>query len=315
MIFEKSNASLLEEYNSRVYGHETAKKALLTLVNRSKMRHYQKYSLNVPENELLEPCKLLLIGGSGTGKTFLVEQLRDMLDFPLLCLDATQLAPGSGKDGITQQNFKKLCVETVQEWSAQRRKKGYTISLEGAESQLVVFIDEMDKLATSFESSGNWNKHIQNSFLSMFDNHDDGAGVSFIFSGAFAGMEPKVANSIGFNKVENTDVVLLDDDIVRYGLIPEFVGRLTSITKLDVFNEKDYRHILYDTLLPKKQLGLSFFNGASLDVSDGEISGLIDRALKSGQGVRYLKRQLDAMALEAEFSYEDNNNTTVRTSL
>lgn len=305
MIFEKSNASLLADYNKRVYGHETAKKSLLMLVSRSKMRHYQKYHLDVPDSELLEPCKLLLIGDSGTGKTFLVEQLCDMLDFPLVCLTATQLSPGAGKDGMTADSVSKLCNTTVESWVAVRRKHGYTDSIEGARDRLVVFIDEIDKLACSFESSGNWNKHIQNSFLSLFDNHGDGAGVSFIFSGAFAGMAPKIKHDIGFNSNAIKDVPLLDDDLVSYGLIPELVGRLTSIVKLDTFKEADYRHILYDILLPAKQHGLSFFNDAHLDILDSEISELVKRALASSQGVRYLKRQLDALALDIEFNYED----------
>ncbi len=312
MIFEKSNASLLADYNKRVYGHNTAKKALLTLVNRSKMRHYQKYHLNVPDSELLEPSKLLLIGGSGTGKTFLVEQLRNMLDFPLLCLDATQLTPSGSTDGVNQKRFKALCAETVTNWIEHRKQTGHTVSEEGAQCQLVIYIDEIDKLAHSFESSGNWNRHVQSNFLTLFDNHGDGGGVSFIFSGAFSELEKPVKHSLGFHPGDVAEIPVLDDELVKYGLIPELVGRLTSITSLDVFKEADYRHILYDTLIPKKQHSLSFFEGASLDIPDSEISALVQRALKSGQGVRYLKRQLDALALDIEFNYEENVTCTTR---
>ena len=306
MIFEKSNASLLADYNKRVYGHETAKKALITLVSRSKMRHYQKFHLNVPDSELLERCKVLLLGDSGTGKTFLVEQLAEILDFPLLCVDATQLIPSGNSDGINQKKFKTECTRTVTDWIASRKERGFTHSESGARNQLVIYIDEIDKLAHSFESSGNWNKHVQSNFLTLFDNHDEGAGVSFIFSGAFSGITPKIKHTLGFGAESVTDVPLLDDELVQYGLIPELVGRLTCIIKLDTFKEADYRHILYDTLLPAKQHGLSFFNDVRLSVSDKDISALVQRALKSGQGIRYLKRQLDVLALEAEFNYEED---------
>lgn len=308
MLFEKSNASLLDDYNKRVYGHETAKKALITLVSRSRMRHYQKYHLDVPDSELMEPSKLLLIGDSGTGKTFLVEQLAHMLDFPLLCVDATQLTPSGNSDGINQKKFRAECTKTVNNWVESRKARGFTVSQAGAQDQLVIYIDEIDKLAHSFDSSGNWNRHVQSNFLTMFDNHGEGAGVSFIFSGAFSGMKPKVKHTLGFGAETVADVPMLDDELVQYGLIPEFVGRLTSIVKLDTFVEADYRHILYDTLLPAKQHGLSFFNDAHLDIPDSEISNLVQRALKSSQGVRYLKRQLDALALDAEFNYEENSH-------
>lgn len=308
MKFETSNAELLKQFNERVYGHETAKKALLTLVSRSRMRIHQKFELGVPDDELLEPCKLLLIGDSGTGKTMLVEQLAYMLDFPLLMLDATQLSPGSGKDGTGADKISQLCNDTVKIWLELQRKLGYTYSLEGARDRLVVYIDEIDKLACSFESSGNWNKHIQNSFLTMFDNHGDGAGVSFIFSGAFSGMKKEeTSNGIGFNAVKTEKKRILDEDIVKHGLVPELVGRLTAIVELDTFDKADYEHILHNVLLPRTRAHLSFFNGATLELTGESAERMIALAITSKQGVRHLKRQLNALSLEAEFNYEDND--------
>lgn len=292
MLYDKSNAEILSEYNERVYGHEEAKKALICLVARSRMRYFGSVSS-------MEPSKILLIGGSGTGKTFLVDQLSKMLDFPLLCIDATQMSPGTGRNGITKQTCQLLCKDTVREWV----ECHYNETEESGRNQLVVFVDEVDKLACSFESSGNWNKHIQNSFLSMFDDYSE--GTSFIFSGAFSGLQTKVVkHSLGFNSLEKEEETLLDEAIVKYGLIPEFVGRLTSIVKLDEFGDREYRHLLNHVLLPKKQESLACFNGASLNLSSDDIDAMVKKALNSGQGVRYLKRQLDMLALEEEFGYE-----------
>lgn len=308
MLYEKSNAGLLKDYNKRVYGHEQAKKALITLVNRSKMRHYQKYILNEPESDLIEPSKLLLIGDSGTGKTFLVEQLSEMLNFPLLILDATQLTPSGNSDGVNVKKFRELASETVKNWVDKQAKKGYTNSLEGAKDQLVIFIDEIDKLATSFDASGNWNKHVQSNFLTLFDNHGDGSGVSFIFGGAFSGLEPKAKSNIGFTKeLKESVTTVLDAELVKYGLIPELIGRLTAIVKLDKFDEEDYRHVLSSVLIPKKQRHLSFFNDCSLQLSEEQTKEIVASAIQSGQGIRYLKRQLDNLSLDVEFNYEEEN--------
>jgi ATP-dependent Clp protease ATP-binding subunit ClpX len=295
MLFERTNAELLQEFNRRVYGHETAKKTLLCMIARARKRHYQKFN---SECSLAEPYKILLIGNSGTGKTFMMEQLAKMLDFPLLKLDATQLSPGSGNNSTDQKALVKLFTTTINDWLERRKRIGYTDSFEGAKEKLVVYIDEIDKLTCSFESSGNWNKHIQNSLLSVVDNHDEWSGISFVFSGAFADMERDMQKqSIGFNTVTTINQQrLIDDDIIKHGLIPEFVGRLTAVVELDQFNEADYRHIMYEILLPTYRY----------DISDTDVTNIIARAIISKQGVRYLKRQLDMMTMELEFNEGDN---------
>ena len=252
----KSNTQLLEEFNRRVYGHEEAKKALITLVSRSKMRHYQKYALNIDNDELLEPSKILLIGESGTGKSFLVQELQKITDFPLLMLDATQLSPSGSTDGCTQSKLQQKIVSNAENWVKNRAEIGYTHSLAGAISQTVVFIDEIDKLARSFDSSGNWNKHVQSNFLTLIGQSGEFAssGISFIFAGAFAGMKriKGKTGGLGFNSEFEYTESLLDADIIEYGLIPELIGRLTAIVEVDVFNEESYKYIMNNILIPKK---------------------------------------------------------------
>ncbi len=310
MFNYKPNSELLSEYNEKVFGHLQAKKVLINLINRSRIRHNQIYGLaNDSAGKLIEPSKVLLIGDSGTGKTFLVEQLKEMLDFPLLILDATQLTPSGNSDGVSQKKFKALITETVQDWVASRKLKGYTHSFEGASQQLVVFVDEIDKLACSFDSSGNWNRHVQSNFLTMFDNHGDGGGVSFIFAGAFTGLNPEVVTkSLGFfdNVGGETSPLDLDESVVKYGLIPELVGRLTSIVQLDKFTADDYERILREELVPAKHHHLYHFNRSYLEISSEDLTNMAKKAGLSGQGVRYLKRELDKLCLEIEFNYDSN---------
>ncbi len=308
MIYYQSNAELLEEYNQYVYGHIQAKKTLIALINRSKIRHNQKYNLGVRHEDLIEPSKCLLIGASGTGKTFLVETLQRLVDFPLLILDATQLSPAGSSDGVTLKKVRAAVSSTAEDWVKAGAEKGYTRSFDGAIDQMVVFIDEIDKLANAFESSGNWNKHVQSNFLTLFDHHGEAAGLSFIFAGAFVGLTDKQASKkIGFNHshyIDKSDI--LDERVVKYGIIPELVGRLTAIVELDVFKKGDYYRILIEDLIPSKQNDLLYFKNSCIELTQAQIDHIVDKAMHSGQGVRFLKRELDKICLDVEFNYENN---------
>lgn len=307
MMFYKTNIDLLDEYDRRVFGHEEAKKTLITLVNRSKMRHYQKFVLGLGKEDLIQPMKVLLIGASGTGKTFLVQQLQEICQFPLLCIDATELNPTGASGGITRQKLQKMIYDNAYEYDKYYSEKGYTNSVEGLVDKTVVFVDEIDKLAKNFDSSGNWNKHVQSNFLTLFDNYEEYAGVSFVFAGAFSGMErEKASRGIGFSAVTTESDEILDEAIVKYGLLPELIGRLTRIIELDSFKEDDYKRILQDELLPKKRYDLSYYGHTLLELPEQFIERAIKKAISSGQGVRYLKRELDKYCLDMEFNYEDS---------
>lgn len=307
MLDYKSNRELLEEYNQHIRGHIEAKKAIISLVNRSKMRYYQKYKHLDDQYHLIEPAKLLLIGPSGHGKTFLVEVAARIMDFPLLKVDATTMSSIGRSDGITADGLRGLILNKAKELN--HVKKLEYKSIQGTIDQTVVFIDEVDKLAKAHDSTGNWNKHIQESFLTMFDAKDEFAGVSFIFAGAFTGIEKQrnTSNSIGFNtpKEETTSDIEWDQEVIKFGLVPELVGRIRSMHRLDSLTEQDYKSILKDILLPTKQDELIYFNHVGLSLKPHEINKMVKNAMASGQGVRSLKRSLDAYCADLEFYYED----------
>lgn len=309
MIYDKTNSEILKEFNNHVYGHIAAKKTIIAAINRSKMRHHQKWALNELSDSLLKPSKILLVGDSGTGKSMLVDVASWIMNFPFVRIDATQLMPTGNDSGINQKQFKKLVTEEAKIWMQARQDRGYTHSLEGVIDQMAVFIDEADKLCNAFESSGNWNKHVQSNFLSIFDSYDWGQGITYIFAGAFSDMEGSSSvKRFGFSHDNYTDSAedILDDRIIKHGLIPELVGRLTAIVELDKFNKEDYHYILTNILLPRKQYDLGVFNNSYIELSDEQKDILITKALKSKQGIRYLTRELDKLCLELEFSYEEN---------
>lgn len=311
MINYKSNKELLEAYDYYVIGHSAAKKALINLINRSKIRHYQKWISMEHKDYLITPGKCLLIGPSGTGKTFLVESLQKLVNFPLIKIDATRLTLTAAGDGIKSADIFDMIYKNAEKLAS--NKTGYWHSIEGVIDQTVLFIDEIDKLAWGAKGEKDaWNKRVQSNFLQIFENKEELAGVSFIFAGAFSDMERSTINSksIGFTseqKTINTED-MLDELVVKYGLIPELVGRISSIVELDRFTREDFKNILLNTLIPNKIEELIYFNCADFDLSDEQIESIIDKAEASGQGVRFLKRELDKLLIDIEFNYEDVTN-------
>ncbi len=310
MIKDKTNKEILQEYNKYVKGHIQAKKALINLVNRSKLRHYQKWVAMEPKENLIEPMKCLLIGASGTGKTFLVETLQRIVKFPLIKLDATRLTLTSAGDGIKVSEVINMIKSKAKALCS--NGKGYYHSQDGIIDQMVVFIDEIDKLAWGAKGeSDEWNKRVQSNYLQLLENHDELSGVSFIFAGAFTDLDKvkRVATkALGFNpqKEDESDEEILDDLVVKYGLIPEIVGRINTIIELDKFTEQDYHDILVDTLIPKKMIELAYFNASQHTVNQEDKDKIIKKAFNSGQGVRFLKRELDRLFMEFEFLHEDH---------
>ena len=310
MLHDKSNKKILEELNQRVYGHADAKKSLITLVNRSKLRHYQKWGELLPKESLLKPAKCLLIGGSGTGKTHLVQTLADIANFPLLVIDATNFNPTGASGGIKPETLRRMIVKKASEYADAR--EGTYFSIEGVIDQMVVFVDEFDKISSHYDGSsgGNWNQHLQTHFLTIFENNEELSGVSWVFAGAFSGMDKEssiVKHGIGFHaKSEETKASgVNDEDIVKYGMLPEIVGRLTSICRLDKLTEEDYYNILVENVIPHKMLELSYFKVYDIDLTDDQLREIAKGATSSSQGVRYLYREIDKHFLDIEFNYED----------
>lgn len=308
MINYKRNSELLLELDEHVVGHITAKKALINLINRSKIRYNQKYVAMEHKDYHIPPAKCLLIGGSGTGKTYLVESLQKILQFPLVKIDATRLTITSAGDGIKSTDVIDMIKEAAKKAYMTDMRRNPTV--EAAIDQTVVFVDEIDKLAWGAKGeSDSWNKRTQANFLQIFENSDELSGVSFIFAGAFSDMErmKDVKKMLGFVQTDDekaSEADIIDDLVVKYGLIPELVGRITAIVELDAFTADNYRDILVQKLIPRKLEELIYFNCADLNLSEEDIEKVVAKAVISKQGIRFLKRELDKLCLDIEFNYE-----------
>lgn len=307
MFHAQSNQDLLDELNEKVEGHIAAKKSLINMLNRSRVRHYQKYMRLVDKDYLVPTSKVMILGASGTGKTHLVETLHDIFDFPLVRIDATELNPQGASGGVKAEDLHKMIVKQANTYAT--TKKEYH-SLQGAIDRTVVFIDEIDKLGRSFDSSGNWNKHTQSNFLTTIDNKNEFAGVSFILAGAFTSITaaPVTTKSLGFSSFEYTEkrTEEIDDLVVASGILPELVGRMTSIVELDRFTEEDYYRILNNKLLPKKQIDLAAMGIFDTEISEDRKRAMCKKAIKSEMGVRFLHRELEKAFLDIEFDFAPN---------
>lgn len=280
----------METLDSMVYGHKQAKKVLQVLLKRSQDRYFNKCVMGNETNT--DTLKCLLIGPSGTGKTHLIHSLKKLYKFPLICLDATQLMPTGNKDGINIGQLTALVDDKCHEYAKQIEYH----SPEGVLNQMVIFVDEFDKLGNCFDSTSNWNKHVQSSFLTLIDNKEEFAGISWIFAGAFSGLYEAKPRGIGFSNTEIEDTKeITDKDILRAGIIPEMLGRISLIVQLDTFTETDYKTILVERLLPLYPT-----------LTSVNVEGITKKAYDSGQGIRSLIRQLEMLSIDADFkSIED----------
>lgn len=310
----ETNTELLKLYNEQVEGHLEAKKVLLTLVNRSKHRFHQQFIRGVNTEFLVDPLKVLLIGPSGTGKTHLVDVLQRLVHFPLIKISATELNHTGASGGIKLEDIKNMIYKEAMIRVGDTSYAGAEFnSIAGALSQTVVFIDEIDKLGDAFEgSSGKWSKGTQSQFLTLFDSKDEYRGVSFIFAGAFTDITKKenITNrSIGFiqNSDNSTDNKCIDEEVIKAGIIPELVGRINSIVKLDAFTEDDFYNILVNRILQKKLRDLASLGVLDVEIPEEKLRIVAKEASKSDQGIRYLQRFVEKEFLELEFNFEDHS--------
>lgn len=302
----RSNQAIYNALSEIVIGHDYAKKVLINLVNRSKLRYYQKWLML--EEKLIKLSNCLLIGDSGTGKTFLVETLASIMDFPFVRIDATELNPTGATGGVKKKDLVKKITDKVKELREQEMDQYGQMykyfSFDGTLDQVIVFVDEVDKLGLKLSSD--WNKDVQSNFLTIFENNEELAGVSFIFAGAFSGMleVDGQSNHMGFNKQEHKEAKErnLTADVIKWGLIPELVGRFNHIVALDKLTSENYLDILETKILIDAREQLKFFNTHKFELTDEQKSSLVDTAMKSGLGVRALETGVQKLLVELEFN-------------